>query len=156
MRDSCTRNGACRSNDYGQLGSGDEQPHASPFVVRGLMHRPCVSVSCGARCTGVVQNDASLWTFGANQPANRPLAFHQSWANRHGATNAGLNVRSVAFGHAHVVSLTHGKELWTWGYNESYQLGWADAMSNVLLRVGFQKPRVRLSCVKVAHWCMHP
>jgi alpha-tubulin suppressor-like RCC1 family protein len=43
------------------------------------------------------------------------------------------------------MALTREPQLWTWGYNESFQLGWADAVGNTLLRVGFQKPRQPLS-----------
>jgi hypothetical protein len=36
------------------------------------------------------------------------------------------------------------RALWSWGYNESFQLGWSEAVGNPLLRVGFQKPRAPL------------
>lgn len=128
-------------NDCGQLGTGDEIAHATPRVVRALTHTRCVEVSCGARCTGLIDADAELWTFGANQPANRPLRFHESWANAYGATACGRHAASLAFGLSHCLLLTRSGELWTWGYNDSLQLGWADAVGSAVLRAGFQKPR---------------
>ena len=48
-------------------------------------------------------------------------------------------------GDAHSLMLTRGSgEVWSWGYNESLQLGWADAASSAVLRSGFQKPRAPL------------
>ena len=183
-------------NECGQLGTGDERPRAAPRVVRALSCTRCVAVSCGAHCTGAIEESGHLWSFGANQPANRPTRFHESWANRRGATAAGLHVLAVAFGYAHVLVLSgrgvdgsrasahddaetdedkkarelNGgcagtgadlgsgagaggstgsgaggvRALWSWGYNESFQLGWSEAVGNPLLRVGFQKPRAPL------------
>lgn len=182
-------------NDCGQLGTGDERSHALPRVVRALAVTRCVDVSAGARCSGAIDESGELWSFGSNQPSNRPQRFHASWANQHGKTPCGLDTRAIAFGWTHALLLTREEgEVWTctlrWrvkptrrrlcmqsshlkltthcaccacaacaarvcacvcvcvffagGYNESLQLGWADAPSTPVLRHGFQKPRAPL------------
>ena len=136
-------------NDCGQLGTGDEFPHALPAVVRSLAVVRCVEVASGARCSGAIDADGQLWSFGANQPSNRPLRFHTSWANRGGKTACGLDCQAVAFGPTHSLLLSKARaerpaEVWTWGYNDSLQLGWADAQTTAVLRHGFQKPRYPL------------
>ena len=132
-------------NDSGQLGTGDETSVAWPSVVRALAIVRCADVACGARCSGAISADGQLWSFGANQPSNRPKALHTSWANRSGATACGLDCRAVAFGPTHSLLLTRSRaEVWSWGYNEALQLGWADAQNTAVLRNGFQKPRYPL------------
>ena len=128
-------------NECGQLGTGGEMSEMSPSVVRALAGARCTEVACGPRCSGAIDAEGALWSFGANQPANRPLKFHTSWANRGGATACGLDVASVAFGPTHSVLLTREGRLWSWGYNEALQLGWEDAPTTPILRNGFQKPR---------------
>ena len=133
-------------NDCGQLGTGDERALAAPRVVRTLAAAGrCVEVAAGARCSGVIDARGELWAFGANQPANHPLRFHSSWANARGATACGTDVRAVAFGLSHALLLTRSGLLWSWGYNDCLQLGWADALASPVLRNGFQKPRSPLA-----------
>ena len=129
-------------NDCGQLGTGYEVPVASPSVIRALAAVEVMEVACGPRCTGAIDRTGALWAWGANQPANRPKRFHSSWANASGATPCGLDCEAVAFGLAHTMVLTHTEaRVWSWGYNDHYQLGWADARTSPVLRNGFQKPR---------------
>ncbi len=128
-------------NDCGQLGTGGEVSRASPHVVRALSHARFVEIACGPRCSGGIAEDGALWTFGANQPANRPTLFHTSWANAHGRTPCGKAAATLAFGATHAMCLGRDGALWTWGYNESLQLGWEEALTSPVLRIGFQKPR---------------
>ena len=110
--------------------------------MRALVHLGCSEVACGARCTGILDAAAGeLWTFGMHQPANRPTKFHTSWANGGGKTQCGLDGFQVSFGLMHCLLLTRQGEVWSWGYNDSLQLGWADAVGSPVLRTGFQKPR---------------
>ena len=129
-------------NDSGQCGTGDEKTRIAPAVIRALAVNRCVEVACGPRCSGAIDASGQLWSFGANQPANLPLVFNTTWANRKGSTRCGLDCQMVAFGPTHCLLLSkNGTEVWTWGYNESLQLGWADAPTTPVLRNGFQKPR---------------
>ncbi|KAL1495793.1 hypothetical protein AB1Y20_016654 [Prymnesium parvum] len=131
-------------NGCGQLGNGNETPRASPAVVRALAPSAAAAIACGPRCSAAISASAELWTWGANQPANLPSRFHSSWANGFGKTECGTECVAVAFGEAHALLLTRGGAVWSFGYNDSLQLGWHDAVASPVLRNGFQKPRAPL------------
>ena len=160
------------SNSHGQLGTGSDGIYdvaRRPRVVQGLAAAHCTYVACGAHCSGAIGifegRADQLFTWGQHQSHNSPTLFETSWVNRHGATRCGRGARAVAFGGAHTLLLSArdgaegeagddagggaGGVVWSWGYNESCQLGWAEAAgadrAALALRSGFQKPRAPLA-----------
>ncbi|EPS70806.1 hypothetical protein M569_03953 [Genlisea aurea] len=126
------------ANEYGQLGDGTEIGRKKPTKVGHLQSEFVRSVSCGARCTAAIaeprENDGSLstrrlWIWGQNQGSNTPRLF---W----GSFTPDTVIRQVACGAVHVVALSEGGMLQSWGYNEYGQLG------RGITSEGLQKPRI--------------
>ncbi|XP_057522080.1 ultraviolet-B receptor UVR8 isoform X1 [Amaranthus tricolor] len=113
------------ANDFGQLGDGTEESRKYPKKVDLLKTEIVKSVSCGSNCTAAIAeprvNDESLsngrlWVWGQNQSSNYPRLF---W----GAFAPNTVIRQVSCGSVHVVALSEGGLLQSWGYNECGQLG---------------------------------
>jgi alpha-tubulin suppressor-like RCC1 family protein len=124
-------------NGCGQLGTGDEEPHAMPRVVRGLARSAALVVACGPRYTAVITEAAELYTWGQHQPSNAPVRFVSSWLNRLAGTRCGVGVAQVACGGSHMLALHADGDVFAWGYNEDGQCGVAPHAS-------LQKPGVPL------------
>lgn len=125
------------ANDFGQLGTGDDETRrSSALPVSLLADTPIAEVACGPKYTTAVSRARELFTWGRNQPSNAPTRFHSSWANGFGATPCGTCVEMVACGEEHMGVVSTDGLVWLWGYNEHGQLGTQDprALS------GFQKP----------------
>ena len=77
------------------------------------------------------------------EPTGQPTkALPLKLGERERRDPCGLDCEAVAFGLAHTMVLTRSEaRVWSWGYNDHFQLGWADARTSPVLRNGFQKPR---------------
>ncbi|NBP58650.1 chromosome condensation regulator RCC1, partial [bacterium] len=83
-------------------------------------------VSCGTNATAAVKTDGTLWTWGNSS---------QSQLGTNNTTNAstpvttfagGTTWKQVACGGNHTAAIKTDGTLWTWGYNNSAQLGTND------------------------------
>ncbi|CAD7926537.1 unnamed protein product [Amoebophrya sp. A25] len=142
-------------NDFGQLGTGDEQDRPLPILAE-LPYEVYVSqLACGGRYTLALEKKGNIWSWGRFQASNFPRNFVDTWCNgfvkkpadgAEGATPStsstgiglsGRKIVKVAAGDMHMAALTKEGEAFTWGYNDYGQLGWG--LSGVD-RTGQQKP----------------
>jgi len=128
-------------NAFGQLGTGGERPSLRPRAVAALSAVRIVDAFAGPQCSGALDSEHELHTWGRMQPASTPERLHTSWINRKGATECGRDVQSACFGSTHALLLTRDGAVWSFGYNEAFQLGWPEALGSSVLRFGLQKPR---------------
>jgi len=139
------------SNEFGQLGTGNELKSPEP-VLCALDYEysdvRLTAVSCGSYFTCTLDDKGNLYTWGRYQASNWPTKFAETWVNgTRGKKDTpdkkvgieGEVVTKVAAGESHtVVYCDLSKTLYSWGYNEQWQLGWGqhDVDKN-----GQQKPR---------------
>mmetsp|Transcript_42246 Transcript_42246/g.99195 ORF Transcript_42246/g.99195 Transcript_42246/m.99195 type:complete len:549 (+) Transcript_42246:109-1755(+) len=128
-------------NDFGQLGTGDEENRALP-VYTELPYETFISqVAAGGNYTLAITKRGELWSWGRFQASNFPRLFTDTWCNGYEAKNEmglkGLKLKAVSAGDQHMGALTKEGKLYTWGYNDFGQLGWGLHGEG---RVGQQKP----------------
>ena len=134
------------SNDFGQLGTGDEKKSKEP-VLCALNYDyddiRLTAVACGSYFTCTLDDKGELYTWGRYQASNSPTKFSETWTNGYAKRGEvgirGQKISHVAAGEAHtlVYSKDSGK-LFSWGYNEQWQLGWGQ---NETDHQGQQKPK---------------
>ena len=113
------------ASDKGQLGTNDTTTRRTPVTTfsGGTNWK---QVSCGSQYTSAIKTDGSLWTWGVN-------GYGQLGINESGdATNrttpvttfaGGNDWKSVAAGQNSLAAIKTDGSLWTWGRNNSGQLG---------------------------------
>jgi len=128
-------------NDFGQLGTGDEENRALP-VYTELPYETYISqVACGGNYTISMTKRGEVWSWGRFQASNFPRLFTDSWCNGYEIKGEmgikGLKIAQVRAGDQHMGVLTKEGKVFTWGYNDFGQLGWGLHGEG---RVGQQKP----------------
>lgn len=128
-------------NEFGQLGTGDEENRALP-VYTELPYETYISqVACGGNYTMAMEKRGNLWSWGRFQASNYPREFVSTWCNGYESRGEngikGLKLAKISAGDQHMGVLTKDNKLYTWGYNDYGQLGWGQ---HGVDRVGQQKP----------------
>lgn len=130
------------SNDFGQLGTGDERKSSDPVrcqLPKGVSLR---RVSCGSYFTCAIDAQGDLYSWGRYQASNWPTKFVDTWVNGYEKRGErgikGESIKDVACGESHTVVATESAKLFSWGYNEQWQLGWGQNESE---HQGQQKPK---------------
>mmetsp|Transcript_2572 Transcript_2572/g.6552 ORF Transcript_2572/g.6552 Transcript_2572/m.6552 type:complete len:551 (-) Transcript_2572:73-1725(-) len=128
-------------NDFGQLGTGDEETRALP-VYTELPYETYISqIAAGGNFTVGMTKRGEVWSWGRYQASNFPRLFTDTWCNGYESKNEmglkGLKIKAVSAGDQHMGALTKEGKLYTWGYNDFGQLGWGLHGEG---RVGQQKP----------------
>eukprot|EP00928_Gymnodinium_smaydae_P018505 TRINITY_DN1703_c0_g1_i1.p1 TRINITY_DN1703_c0_g1~~TRINITY_DN1703_c0_g1_i1.p1 ORF type:complete len:554 (+),score=128.07 TRINITY_DN1703_c0_g1_i1:80-1741(+) len=128
-------------NDFGQLGTGDEESRALPVYTELPYETYIASVAAGSDYTLGVTKRGELWSWGRFQASNFPRLFTETWCNGYeskGETGLkDLKIAKVGAGDQHMGALTKDGKLYTWGYNDFGQLGYGLHGDG---RVGQQKP----------------
>jgi len=128
-------------NDFGQLGTGDEENRALPVYTELPYETYISSVACGGNYTLGATKRGELWSWGRFQASNFPRLFTETWCNGYESKGEngikGLKVAKISAGDQHMGVLTKEGKLYTWGYNDFGQLGWGLHGEG---RVGQQKP----------------
>ena len=112
-------------NDKGQLGTNDTTVRRTP-VTTFAGGTDWKQVSCGAEYTAAIKTDGSLWTWGANDYGQLGINESGNATNRTTpvTTFAGGNDwKSVAAKQNSLAAIKTDGSLWTWGRNNSGQLG---------------------------------
>merc|ERR1719343_1561665 len=129
-------------NDFGQLGTGDEENRALPVYTELPYETYIASIASGGNFTMALTKRGELWTWGRFQASNFPRMFTDTWCNGYESKGElglkGLKLAQIRAGDQHMGVLTKDGKLYTWGYNDFGQLGWGLHGEG---RVGQQKPQ---------------
>ena len=128
-------------NAFGQLGTGGERPSLRPRAVAALSPFAS-STRLRARSAPALSIRSTSCTRGAGCSRRR----RRSGCTRRGSTararpSAAATCSLRALGRTHALLLTRDGAVWSYGYNEAFQLGWPEALGSSVLRFGLQKPR---------------
>jgi len=130
------------SNNFGQLGIGNEIKSAEPVLCKISREVRLCKVVCGSYFTIAINDKGELWSWGRYQSSNWPGLFTETWANGYDKQGdkgiQGEKILAVAAGESHVACAMASGKLFSWGYNEHWQLGWGQ---NEAYHQGQQKPR---------------
>lgn len=129
-------------NDFGQLGTGDEENRALPVYTELPYETYIGSIAAGGNFTLGLTKRGELWSWGRFQASNFPRLFTETWCNGYESKGEmglkGLKLAQVRAGDQHMGVSTKDGKLYTWGYNDFGQLGWGLHGEG---RVGQQKPQ---------------
>ena len=130
------------SNEFGQLGTGDEVKSAEPVSCKVDRDVRLKKVCCGSYYTMAVDDKGELWSWGRYQASIWPTKFTETWANgyvKRGEMGIkGEKIALLAGGESHILAAMESGKLFSWGYNEQWQLGWGQ---NETDHAGQQKPK---------------
>jgi alpha-tubulin suppressor-like RCC1 family protein len=116
------------NNDVGQLGIGNYDNKNTPQLVE-FFNSNVASVSCGLYHTAVVGTTSNLFTFGFNYSGQLGLGNNGSNTERNRPQRVEFfnsNVASVSCGRYHTSVVGTTSNLFTFGWNETGQLGLGD------------------------------
>ncbi|UED75879.1 RCC1 domain-containing protein [Brevibacillus sp. DP1.3A] len=109
------------NNNYGQLGDGTKTNRFLPVQVKGLTD--VVSVAVGNEQSFAIKKDGTVWAWGRNTQGRLGLGTN-TMENMIPAKVAGLtDVIAISSGYHHVLALKKDGTVWSWGVNESGQIG---------------------------------
>jgi len=128
-------------NDFGQLGTGDEENRPLPSSTEIPYEGYICQVACGGNYTMGITKRGELWTWGRFQASNFPRLFTDTWCNGYESKGEngikGLKIVKISAGDQHMGVMSKEGKLYTWGYNDFGQLGWGLHGEG---RVGQQRP----------------
>jgi len=128
-------------NDFGQLGTGDEENRALPVYTELPYETYIHQLAAGGNYTLALTKRGELWSWGRFQASNFPRLFTDTWCNGYETKGElgikGLKIAQVRAGDQHMGVLTKEGKLYTWGYNDFGQLGYGLHGEG---RVGQQRP----------------
>jgi alpha-tubulin suppressor-like RCC1 family protein len=128
-------------NDFGQLGTGDEENRALPVLTELPYEVYVAQLAAGGNYTLGLTKRGELWSWGRFQASNFPRLFTDTWCNGYEMRGEmglkGMKLTQVRAGDQHMGVLTKEGKLYTWGYNDFGQLGFGLHGEG---RVGQQKP----------------
>ena len=110
------------TNTYGQLGLGDKTDRCTPVQVSTTINY-WKQVSCKKNHTAAIRNDGTLWTWGLNSNGELGNNTIVDTCTPIVTSSGGTNWKQVACGDFFTVAIKTDGTLWTWGKNNSGQLG---------------------------------
>ena len=115
------------NNVFGQLGLDDDYSRNIPTLVTALAGLKAKAVSCGDNSTAIITEDNDLYSFGDNAWGQLGLDDED---NRYTPTlvsvPGSLKVKAVSCGGQHTVIITEDGNLYSFGKNDTGQLGLGD------------------------------
>lgn len=107
------------------LGHGNGRiPRSSPIQVGTGTNWSKVSV--GGQTTAAIKTDGTLWTWGWNAYGQLGIAVDTNTRTSPVQVGTGTNWSQVSVGRLHVLALKTDGTLWSWGNNDSGELGHND------------------------------
>lgn len=112
------------SNCFGQLGLGGEKNQISPQLIEHLEHQSATSVFARDNNSATIVNN-KVWTFGSGAHGILGHGNSMDQPNQSAPRVVKLNkdATSVAVGTFHMLALTAGGKVFSWGRNNAGQLG---------------------------------
>lgn len=135
-------------NHYGQLGydnvSKSKHEYLSvPSQVASLDN--VKAIASGGFHTVALKSDGTVWTWGDNQFGQLGHTSTDDLTNFKPKQVDGLNnIKAVASGKNHVIAVKEDGTVWTWGFNDSGQLGYCTATDDCF-KSSYAPTQVKLS-----------
>jgi len=110
-------------NGMGQLGLGNLVSRSAPVQIGSDM--TWLTVSAGYNSTLATKTDGTLWAWGGNESGQLGINSQQAWPNFRSSPVqvAGTTWSKVSVAQFHTAATKTDGTLWTWGLNNSGQLG---------------------------------
>ena len=118
------------NNSYGQLGVNDNTDRLTP-VTTLLGGTNWKSVAGGSDHTVALKTDGTLWSWGINTSGQLGVNDTTDRITPVTTLLGGTDWKSIACGRLHTVALKTDGTLWSWGYNNSGQLGVNDNTTRI-------------------------
>lgn len=127
-------------NNSGQLGTGNNQNYLSPINIANtnFNNKGLVNIRCGVNYSMAIDQDGSLWVWGANEHGqlgdsttaslNLPKNISVAPQNRFN----GNPIVNVSCGFKNTFTIDKLNNLWSWGDNEYGQLGDNTVVSKIV------------------------
>ena len=109
-------------NLFGGLGDGTTTNRSSPGTTAGGGTN-WKQVDSGYYHTVAIKTDGTLWTWGYNNPGTLGDGTLTNKSSPGTTAGGGTNWKQVTGGYNHTAAIKTDGTLWTWGYNNYYQLG---------------------------------
>ncbi|MDB5052426.1 MAG: hypothetical protein JWM44_476 [Bacilli bacterium] len=111
-------------NTYGQLGNGSTVSQKTPVQVSGLSGKTITAIAAGDTYSLALANDGTVWTWGNNSSGQLGDGTTiQKTSPVNVSTLMGTTITAIAAGSNHSIALDTNFQVWTWGNNNSGQLG---------------------------------
>lgn len=110
------------SNYYGRLGDGTVTSRSSPVSVIGGFGDWC-QVSAGQGHTAAVRLNGTIWTWGENSSGRLGDGAYTAQSSPVSVVGGFTDWCQVSAGGLHTAAVRSNGSLWTWGANNSGQLG---------------------------------
>jgi len=118
------------NNNRGQLGLGDTNHRNTPQEITVPASVRIVGVDCGENHTVLVGEDGRVWSFGKNEYGQLGLGNQGIGTGRNTPTEItmpeGVRIVGVGCGYSHTVLIGEDGRVWSFGNNDSGQLGLGD------------------------------
>ncbi len=115
------------SNNFGQLGLGDQESRPNPTLMTGpFAKQKIASIASGVEHTIALTEDRALYSWGSNSSGQLGLGFKSDFVSIPTKITIGIqgeDIASVATGYNHTLALTENGKVYSWGSNETGQLG---------------------------------
>ena len=109
-------------NNYGQLGDNTIAYKSSPVqtIAGGTKWK---QVACGSYHTAAIKTDGTLWLWGYDNSGQLGDNTRTNKSSLVQTIAGGTNWKQVACGSVHTTAIKTDGTLWSWGFNNSGQLG---------------------------------
>jgi len=129
------------SNDSGQVGLDQEEEYLSPFEPPYEISQPvkAIDVDCGAKHTCAVQDNGTVWCWGANDTLQLGLPVSTDGTHIPGQVATLVDIERVYAGNFNTCASNHDGDLFCWGDNSYGQIGrpaFEQAVADIPVRYG--------------------
>jgi len=110
-------------NSSGQLGNNATTSRSSPVTTAANLDPRWKQIAVGNDGVAAVKTDGTLWTWGDNFYGQLGTSTNIARSSPQTTIAGGADWKQVAVGEDHMAAIKPNGSLWTWGRNQSGQLG---------------------------------